>query len=101
MKQLTLSRFINEFHQGMVNRILHAMGFILLTLAVWFWNWKLLLFSMALQEAGHIYHHIFVEHKVLHFGLSDILRWQTLFGGLVFILYASLILIIKRIIYGN
>lgn len=101
MKKMTLSLFLGEFHTGLLNRLLHVVGFIILTIGIWRHSIALIIISMITQEMGHLYQHLVVEKGKVQFRTADIMKWQTLLGGVAFIVYAILILGIKYSIYGN
>lgn len=59
--------FLDDFHHGAVNHVLHFAGFLLLGYGVGAWNWFVVVLSPLVMESGHLYNYtrgIHREHAV-------------------------------------
>ncbi len=101
LHQMTLSFFFGEFHKGFINRLLHGIGFILFAVGIWQLRPLLIIFSLVIQESGHIIQQVIIEKRKIHLFISHIISWQIVVGTAVLILYALLILTLKQVLYGN
>lgn len=99
-QHITASYFFGAFHRGFINRFLHFIGFISLAIGVWNFNVVLILTAMLTQEAGHIYQHYVVEKGKVKHNLLEIFLWQIIAGGIVFYIFALIVLSLKNTLYG-
>ncbi|GEM_PF-5461668 len=57
--------FLDEFHHGAVNHVIHFAGFTLLGYGLGIQNWWIVVFSPFVMEAGHVYNFFTGRHSML------------------------------------
>ena len=79
---MNLKTFITKFHSGVLNQLLHLIGFILLFYGIFKLNLVIAILGFTVQEIGHIYNHFFVfkgKDKQL---TTSMIPLQIITGGL-------------------
>ncbi|MEK6837950.1 MAG: hypothetical protein AABX69_04830 [Nanoarchaeota archaeon] len=59
----TTAFFLDEFHHGAVNHLIHAIGFTLLGYGLGTRNLLIIIASPFVMEAGHVYNYIRGRHR--------------------------------------
>lgn len=49
--------FLDEFHHGVINHIIHAIGFTILGYGLGIQNWWIVILSPFVMEMGHLYNY--------------------------------------------
>jgi len=55
--------FLDEFHHGAVNHVIHAAGFTILGYGLGIQNWWIVVLSPFIMEAGHLYNYATGRHR--------------------------------------
>ena len=55
--EISLRGFLN-FHTGIINILIHAIGIALAIYGVWRMNWVLIIIAPIIMEIGHAYNHM-------------------------------------------
>lgn len=79
--------FLDEFHHGAVNHVLHFVGFTVLGYGLGVENWWIVIFSPFIMEMGHLYNYFTGRDK--HHAILIILL--QIGAGLIFTGIAYLI----------
>lgn len=74
-------RFFFRFHQGVVNIVLHVLGFIVCGYSIWQLDLKVFIASLLILESGHIYNHV---TGIQQYDLRPkVFFWRALIFGLL------------------
>ena len=78
----TIMFFLDEFHQGAVNHVIHFAGFTLLGYGLGIKSLPIILLSPIIMESGHIYNYVTGKHKHLAYKIIpiQILAWLAFIG---------------------
>ncbi len=57
--------FLDEFHHGAVNHVIHFIGFTLLGYGLGIQSWWIIVFSPFVMEIGHVYNYLTGRHRHL------------------------------------
>jgi len=95
---MTLKYFLGEFHSGILNRLLHIIGFSLFLYGILKRDWMLaLVVSPLVMESGHLYNHLILKKYKSKNELIRIIPLQV-GGWLLSIGFLALILkLLKKI----
>ena len=73
--------FLDDFHHGAVNHVLHFIGFTLLGYGLGVENWWIVISSPFVMEMGHIYNYITGRDRRLAFRIIP----AQIVAGLIFV----------------
>ena len=74
--------FLDEFHQGAVNHVIHFAGFTLLGYGIGIQSLLIIVISPFVMESGHVYNYIKGRHRHLAFKIIplQIAAWLVFVG---------------------
>jgi len=83
MEQHFIVFFLDEFHRGAVNHVIHFIGFTLLGYGLGSRNWRLVILSPLIMEMGHVFNYITGAHQEIALKIIP-LQWLAwiIFVGL-------------------
>ena len=82
MEQHFILFFLDEFHRGALNHIIHFIGFTVLGYGLGKRNWWIIISSPFIMEMGHVFNYLTGTHPELALKIIPLqwLAWVIFFG---------------------